>query len=121
MGRRQGRLGKIFKQFGWGAGKSAAFIGAASLVGGGAWVGIVAGLAAAVVVAMVAAGAEMAVAVRTEDKGGEGAGQSERHIKDHWAGWTVARVRNSLVKARTCEPRPPRNSGLSSPRGGRIA
>ena len=50
VGRGQGRLGKIFKQFGWGAGKSAAFIGAASLVGGGAWVGIVAGLAAAVVV-----------------------------------------------------------------------
>ena len=55
------------------------------------------------------------VAIRTGDKGGEGAGQSERRIKDHWAGWTVARVRNSLVKARTCEPRPPRNSRLIKP------
>lgn len=50
VGKREGRLGKIFKQFGWGAGKSAAFIGAAGLVGGSAWVGVVAGLAAAVVV-----------------------------------------------------------------------
>lgn len=50
IGRRQGRLSSIFKQFGWGASKSVAFIGAASLVGGGAWLGVVAGLSAAVIV-----------------------------------------------------------------------
>ena len=50
VGSNQGRLKSIFKQFGWGAGKSAAFISAAGIVGGGVWLSLVAGLAAAVVV-----------------------------------------------------------------------
>lgn len=50
VGKREGGLSRIYKQFDWGAGKSAAFIGAAGLVGGSAWIGIVAGVAAAVAV-----------------------------------------------------------------------
>ena len=50
VGRKEGRIRSVFKQFGWGAGKSAAFIGAASIVGGAAWLGVVAGISAAVVV-----------------------------------------------------------------------
>ena len=45
-------------------------------------------------------GTEMMVAVRTGDRDGEGAGQAERRIKDHWAGWTVA----ATVLPLACSP-----------------
>jgi len=50
MGKKRGRISRILEQFGWGAGKSVAFIGAAGLVGGSAWIGIVAGVAGAMAV-----------------------------------------------------------------------
>lgn len=50
VAREQGIRKKVFRQFGWGAGKSAAFIATAGLIGGGAWVGVVVGLAATVAV-----------------------------------------------------------------------
>lgn len=49
-GRKRGKLKSIFKSFGWGAAKSGAFIGTASIVGGGAWVGIGCGVMAAFIV-----------------------------------------------------------------------
>ena len=49
-GRRENKLKKVLRSFGWGAAKSGAFIGAASIVGGGAWVGIGCGLMAAFIV-----------------------------------------------------------------------
>lgn len=50
VGREEGRIRSVLNQFGWGAGKTAAFIGAASIVGGTAWLGVVTGITAAVVV-----------------------------------------------------------------------
>ena len=49
-GRKENKLKKVLRSFGWGAAKSGAFIGAASIVGGGAWVGIGCGLMAAFIV-----------------------------------------------------------------------
>ena len=50
VGREEGRIRSVLEQFGWGAGKTAVFIGTASIVGGAAWLGVVAGITAAVVV-----------------------------------------------------------------------
>lgn len=49
-GRKENKLKNVFRAFGWGAAKSGAFIGAASIVGGGAWIGIGCGLMAAFIV-----------------------------------------------------------------------
>ena len=49
-GRKENKLKKVLRSFGWGAAKSGAFIGAASIVGGGARVGIGCGLMAAFIV-----------------------------------------------------------------------
>lgn len=49
-GRKENKLKKVLRSFGWGAAKSGAFIGAASIVGGGAWIGIGCGLMAAFIV-----------------------------------------------------------------------
>lgn len=49
-GRKENKLEKVLRSFGWGASKSWAFIGAASIVGGGAWIGIGCGLMAAFIV-----------------------------------------------------------------------
>ena len=49
-GRKENKLKKVLRSFGWGAAKSGAFIGAASIVGGGAWVGSGCGLMAAFIV-----------------------------------------------------------------------
>ena len=49
-GRKENKLKKVLRSFGWGTAKSGAFIGAASIVGGGAWIGIGCGLMAAFIV-----------------------------------------------------------------------
>ena len=49
-GRKQNNIEKVLRSFGWGAAKSGAFIGAASIVGGGAWIGIGCGLMVAFLV-----------------------------------------------------------------------
>ena len=51
VGRQQSVLGKIMANFGWGIAKAGAFIGASALIGGGAWIGVVSGIAASLLVA----------------------------------------------------------------------
>ena len=50
LGRQQSILGKVMANFGWGIAKTGAFIGASALIGG-AWIGVVSGIAASLLVA----------------------------------------------------------------------
>ena len=49
-GRKENKLKKVLHSFRWGATKSGAFIGAASIAGGGAWICIGCGLMAAFII-----------------------------------------------------------------------
>jgi hypothetical protein len=51
VGRQERVLGKVMANFGWGMAKTGAFVGASALVGGGAWIGVVSGIAASLIVA----------------------------------------------------------------------
>ena len=51
VGRQESVLGKVMANFGWGMAKTGAFVGASALVGGGAWIGVVSGIAASLLVA----------------------------------------------------------------------
>ena len=51
VGRQESVLGKVMANFGWGMAKTGAFVGASALVGGGAWIGVVSGIAASLIVA----------------------------------------------------------------------
>tara|TARA_B100000780_G_C21095071_1_gene441591 strand:- start:39 stop:968 length:930 start_codon:yes stop_codon:yes gene_type:complete len=50
VGRQQNKLDKVLENFGWGAAKTSAFVGAAAVVGGSAWLGVVSGIAASILV-----------------------------------------------------------------------
>ena len=51
VARQQSVLQKVMANFGWGIAKTGAFIGASALLGGGAWVGVISGLTASLLVA----------------------------------------------------------------------
>ena len=51
VGRKQSVLQKVMANFGWGIAKTGAFISASALLGGGAWVGVISGLTASLLVA----------------------------------------------------------------------